>query len=318
MAELGFIRNVSIIAHVDHGKSTLADRLIERCGGLSAREMREQVLDRMGLERERGITIKAQTVRLHWQDATQTSWVLNLVDTPGHVDFSYEVSRALAACEGSLLVVDASQGVEAQTLSTAWTAVGYNHELLAVLNKIDLASADAARVRQQLADSLGMQEADTLEISAKSGLGIDALLATLVSRLPAPSGTANGLLRALVVDSWYDSYLGVMMLLRIVDGVLKKGDRVRLLASVGGREMVIDELGVFTPKRERRDALMSGEIGYIVAGFKSVSHCRVGDTVVHSDGKPPIALPGFKLIGLLCFVVYFRMIVPNMPSYGIL
>ena len=301
MAEVDgrFIRNVAIIAHVDHGKSTLADRLIELCGGLSSREMKAQVLDSMGLERERGITIKAQTVRLHWQDKKGQAWVINLVDTPGHVDFSYEVSRALAACEGSLLVVDASQGVEAQTLSVAWTAVDYDHQLLAVLNKMDLPSADKARVCGQLDDSLGLPEDETLSISAKSGMGIEDLLQALVSRLPPPSGVRADPLRGLVVDSWYDSYLGVMILLRVKDGILRQGDRVRLLASAGGKEFVVDSLGVFTPKRQPRTELVAGEIGYVVVGFKSPGLCRVGDTLAHGKDKSGdknlvSPLPGFK------------------------
>ncbi|MBC6496924.1 MAG: elongation factor 4 [Alphaproteobacteria bacterium GM7ARS4] len=289
-----FIRNVAIIAHVDHGKSTLADRLIERCGGLSSREMKAQVLDSMGIERERGITIKAQTVRLSWRDKGGLAWTINLLDTPGHVDFSYEVSRALAACEGSLLVVDATQGVEAQTLANTWTAVGYDHGLVVALNKMDLASADKGRVCEQLQGSLGIDGDTVLPISAKTGAGIDDVLQAMVSHLPCPQGDVGGTLRALVVDSWYDNYVGVVILVRVVDGVLKRGERVRLRSVEEGKGVVVEHLGVFTPKRQERESLQAGEIGFIISGFKHVQSLRVGDTVIHDRLPLAAALPGFR------------------------
>ncbi len=286
------IRNFAIIAHIDHGKSTLADRLIQICGGLSEREMKAQVLDSMDLERERGITIKAQTVRLDYRARDGKDYQLNLIDTPGHVDFTYEVSRSLAACEGSLLIVDASQGVEAQTLANVYKAIDNNHEIVPVLNKIDLPAADPDRVRQQIEDVIGLDASDALEISAKSGLGVDEVLEAIVHRLPAPRGDPQATLKALLVDSWYDPYLGVVVLTRVVDGKLSKGQRVRLMST--GAAHLIDRVGIFRPKQEMRDSLNTGEIGFFTAAIKEVADTRVGDTI--TDEKRPTAqpLPGFQ------------------------
>ena len=265
--DLSHIRNFAIIAHIDHGKSTLADRLIQFCGGLEAREMREQVLDSMDIERERGITIKAQTVRLNYKAKNGEAYVLNLMDTPGHVDFAYEVSRSLAACEGSLLVVDASQGVEAQTLANVYQALDANHEIVPVLNKIDLPAADAPRVKQQIEDVIGLDASDAVEISAKTGINIEGVLEALVARLPAPKGDAEAPLKALLVDSWYDAYLGVVILVRVRDGVLKTGAKIRMMAS--GASYPVERVGVFTPKALTTGELGPGEIGFITAGIKA-------------------------------------------------
>ncbi len=289
---LSRIRNFSIIAHIDHGKSTLADRLIQACGGLSAREMKEQVLDSMELERERGITIKAQTVRLDYRARDGTLFELNLIDTPGHVDFAYEVNRSLAACEGSLLVVDATQGVEAQTLANVYQALDNDHEVVPVLNKIDLPAAEPDRVRQQIEDVIGLDAHDALEISAKTGKGIEDVLEAIVTRLPAPKGEARAPLKALLVDSWYDSYLGVVVLVRIFDGVLHKGQRVRLMST--GAAYQIDRVGIFRPKQEMRDRLGPGEIGFFTASIREVADTRVGDTVTEERKPANAALPGFK------------------------
>jgi GTP-binding protein LepA len=289
---LSHIRNFSIIAHIDHGKSTLADRLIQACGGLSAREMKEQVLDSMELERERGITIKAQTVRLDYRARDGTLFELNLIDTPGHVDFAYEVNRSLAACEGSLLVVDATQGVEAQTLANVYQALDNDHEVVPVLNKIDLPAAEPDRVRQQIEDVIGLDAHDALEISAKTGKGIEDVLEAIVTRLPAPKGEARAPLKALLIDSWYDSYLGVVVLVRIFDGVLHKGQRVRLMST--GAAYQIDRVGIFRPKQEMRDRLGPGEIGFFTASIREVADTRVGDTVTEERKPANAALPGFK------------------------
>ena len=292
MTDTAHIRNFAIIAHIDHGKSTLADRLIELCGGLSAREMREQVLDTMELERERGITIKAQTVRLHYRAGDGETYVLNLMDTPGHVDFAYEVNRSLAACEGSVLLVDASQGVEAQTLANVYQALEVDHEVIVVLNKIDLQAAEPERVRQQVEDIIGLDTSDARLISAKTGEGVEAVLEALVTRLPPPLGDRNKPLAALLVDSWYDPYLGVMILVRVQDGVLKKGQRVRMMAA--GTAHPVERVGVFSPKPEAVDELGPGEIGFITAGIKAVAETNVGDTI--TDDRRPAAepLPGFR------------------------
>ena len=289
---LSRIRNFSIIAHIDHGKSTLADRLIQACGGLSAREMKEQVLDSMELERERGITIKAQTVRLDYRARDGTLFELNLIDTPGHVDFAYEVNRSLAACEGSLLVVDATQGVEAQTLANVYQALDNDHEVVPVLNKIDLPAAEPDRVRQQIEDVIGLDAHDALEISAKTGKGIEDVLEAIVTRLPAPKGEARAPLKALLIDSWYDSYLGVVVLVRIFDGVLHKGQRVRLMST--GAAYQIDRVGIFRPKQEMRDRLGPGEIGFFTASIREVADTRVGDTVTEERKPANAALAGFK------------------------
>ena len=292
MTDLSRIRNFAIIAHIDHGKSTLADRLIQICGGLSDREMQEQVLDNMDIERERGITIKAQTVRLSYKAQDGETYILNLMDTPGHVDFSYEVSRSLAACEGSLLVVDASQGVEAQTLANVYQAIDNDHEIVPVLNKIDLPAAEPERIRAQIEDVIGIDASAALEISAKTGVGVGAVLEALVTRLPLPVGEASVPLKALLVDSWYDPYLGVVILLRVRDGAVRKGMKVRMMAS--GGVYTVERVGVFTPKPENIDTLGPGEIGFITAAIKHVADCRVGDTL--TNHKTPTADPllGFK------------------------
>lgn len=286
------IRNFSIIAHIDHGKSTLADRLIQTCGGLTVREMKEQVLDTMELERERGITIKAQTVRLDYKARDGHIYELNLIDTPGHVDFAYEVNRSLAACEGSLLVVDASQGVEAQTLANVYQALENDHEIITVLNKIDLPAAEPDRIKTQIEDVIGLDASDSLEISAKTGIGIEDVLEAIVNRLPAPKGEADVPLKAMLVDSWYDAYLGVIVLVRVIDGHLKKGQKVRLMSS--GADYLIDRVGIFRPKQEMRKSLGPGEIGFFTAAIKEVADTRVGDTV--TDVRTPTAEPleGFQ------------------------
>ncbi|UTD26579.1 translation elongation factor 4 [Bradyrhizobium sp. WD16] len=286
------IRNFSIVAHIDHGKSTLADRLIQTTGGLAEREMKEQVLDSMDIERERGITIKAQTVRLNYHAKDGKDYVFNLMDTPGHVDFAYEVSRSLAACEGSLLVVDASQGVEAQTLANVYQALDNNHEIVPVLNKIDLPAAEPDKIKQQIEDVIGIDASDAVMISAKTGLGIGDVLEAIVNRLPPPKGDREAPLTALLVDSWYDVYLGVVVLVRIVDGVLRKGQRIRMLGTNAAYD--VERVGYFTPKMTQVEELGPGEIGFITAAIKEVADTRVGDTI--TDDRRPVAemLPGFK------------------------
>ena len=291
MTDLDHIRNFAIIAHIDHGKSTLADRLIQLCGALQEREMKEQVLDSMDLERERGITIKAQTVRLVYKAGDGETYQLNLIDTPGHVDFSYEVSRSLAACEGSLLLVDASQGVEAQTLANVYMAVDNDHEIIPVLNKIDLPAAEPERIREQIEEVVGLDASDAIDISAKTGAGVPEVLEALVQRLPPPAGQADRPLKALLVDSWYDNYLGVITLVRIIDGVLKAGTKVRMMGS--GAVHQVDKVGFFTPKMTSCGALGPGEIGYLTASIKSVADCRVGDTITEERRPAEAPLPGF-------------------------
>ncbi len=286
------IRNFSIIAHIDHGKSTLADRLIQACGGLTDREMTAQVLDNMDLEKERGITIKAQTVRLAYKAKDGLTYELNLMDTPGHVDFAYEVSRSLAACEGSLLVVDASQGVEAQTLANVYQAMDANHEIVPVLNKIDLPAAEPDRVKQQIEDVIGLPADDAVMISAKTGLNIEGVLEALVTRLPPPKGNAAAPLTALLVDSWYDQYLGVVILVRVRDGRLKRGMKIRMMSN--GASHAVEQVGVFTPKMIPTDDLGPGEMGYITAAIKTVADCNVGDTITDDRHPAEVALPGFK------------------------
>lgn len=289
---LSQIRNFSIIAHIDHGKSTLADRLIQACGALTDREMKAQILDNMELERERGITIKAQTVRLTYPAKDGKTYILNLMDTPGHVDFAYEVSRSLAACEGSLLVVDASQGVEAQTLANVYQAIDANHEIVPVLNKVDLPAADVERVKAQIEDVIGIPADDAVEVSAKTGLNIEAVLDALVTRLPPPQGDEKAPLKALLVDSWYDAYLGVIILVRVKEGRLKKGSKIRMMST--GAVHHVDQVGVFLPAMSQVDDLGPGEMGYINAAIKTVADCNVGDTVTddHRPASEPLA--GFK------------------------
>ena len=292
MTNLKNIRNFAIIAHIDHGKSTLADRLIQHCGGLSAREMSEQVLDTMDLERERGITIKAQTVRLSYKARNGNTYSLNLMDTPGHVDFSYEVSRSLAACEGSLLIVDSSQGVEAQTLANAYLAIDAGHEILTILNKIDLPASEPEKVREQIEEVIGIDASNAVEISAKSGKGIEDALEELILSLPPPEGNPESQLQALLVDSWYDAYLGVVALIRIKNGRVRKGQKIRMMATE--KSYQVDRVGVFTPAQTEKDSLETGEIGFITASIRSVIDCQVGDTV--TDDRDPVHEPlaGFK------------------------
>jgi GTP-binding protein LepA len=286
------IRNFSIIAHIDHGKSTLADRFIQMCGGLAAREMAEQVLDSMDLERERGITIKAQTAALSYQAKDGTTYLLNLIDTPGHVDFSYEVSRSLAACEGALLVVDASQGVEAQTVANCYTAIEQGVEVIPVLNKIDLPSADPEKAIQEIEDVIGIEAGDALRVSAKTGENVDAILEAVIARIPAPKGDASQKLRALIIDSWFDNYVGVVMLVRVMDGALRPRERIQLMST--GSTYLCDQLGVFTPKATSREILSAGEVGYVTAGIKELRAAKVGDTITLADNPAAQALPGFK------------------------
>src|SRR5437016_6316698 len=293
-APISNIRNFSIVAHIDHGKSTLAERLIQMTGGLTDREMagKEQVLDSMDIERERGITIKAQTVRLNYRAKDGKDYIFNLMDTPGHVDFAYEVSRSLAACEGSLLVVDASQGVEAQTLANVYQALDNNHEIVPVLNKVDLPAAEPDKVKQQIEDVIGLDASNAILISAKTGENVPEVLEGIVTRLPPPRGDRAAPLKALLVDSWYDPYLGVVVLLRVVDGVLKRGQRIRMIGT--GAAYEVDRVGVFTPKMVDVDELGPGEIGFLTASIKEVADTRVGDTI--TDDRKPVstALPGFR------------------------
>lgn len=292
MQDLAKIRNFAIIAHIDHGKSTIADRIIETCGGLERREMTEQVLDSMDIEKERGITIKAQTVRLKYKAKDGEEYLLNLIDTPGHVDFSYEVSRSLAACEGSVLVVDATQGVEAQTLANVYLAIDNDHEIVPALNKVDLPSADVEKVKSQIEDVIGIDASGAVETSGKTGLGVPELLEAIVQHLPAPKGDVNAPLEALLIDSWYDSYLGVIILVRIKDGSLRKKQVIRMMSN--NAVYSVDRIGVFTPKMQDVEELTAGEVGFITASIKSVGDCSVGDTI--TDNKRPCeqALPGFK------------------------
>jgi GTP-binding protein LepA len=292
MTDLAHIRNFSIIAHIDHGKSTLADRLIQTCGGLTAREMKEQVLDSMDIERERGITIKAQTVRLTYKAKNGETYQLNLMDTPGHVDFAYEVSRCLAACEGSLLVVDASQGVEAQTLANVYQAIDNHHEIVPILNKIDLPAAEPDRVKQQIEDVIGIDASHAVEISAKTGLNIGDVLEAVVERLPAPKGDETAPLKAMLIDSWYDAYLGVIILVRVVDGKLKAKQQIKMMSN--GSTYDVERVGVFTPKAETVPDLGPGEVGFMTAGIKAVADCKIGDTLTEERRPAAAALPGFK------------------------
>ena len=292
MRDLSSIRNFSIIAHIDHGKSTLADRLIQFCGGLSDREMKEQVLDSMELERERGITIKAQTVRLNYTSKKGKKYILNIMDTPGHVDFAYEVSRSLAACESSLLIVDSTQGVEAQTLANAYQAINNDHDILPVLNKADLPSSEPEKIKEQIEDVLGIDSSDSSLVSAKTGRGVEELLEKIVKNLPAPKGQIDEPLKCMLVDSWYDSYLGVVVLVRVINGKLNKNQKIRFMAA--GATHTIDRVGIFSPKPIEVEYLGPGEIGFINSGIKSVSDCKVGDTITEDKNPTKVPLPGFK------------------------
>ena len=292
MSDIDKVRNFAIIAHIDHGKSTIADRMIQICGGLSKREMREQVLDSMDIERERGITIKAQTVKLNYKSKDGKEYILNIIDTPGHVDFSYEVSRSLLACEGSVLIVDSSQGVEAQTLANVYQALDINHHIIPVLNKIDLPASDTDKVKKQIEDVIGIETSKAISCSGKTGEGIEEILESIVKDMPPPKGDQSSRLKSLLVDSWYDSYLGVVILVRILDGKIKKGMKVKLMST--NQDYEIEKVGVFTPKPKDVEELNSGEIGFIITGIKSLSETKVGDTIC--DPKDPInkPLPGFK------------------------
>ncbi len=286
------IRNFSIIAHIDHGKSTLADRLIHKCGGLTDREMKEQVLDSMDIERERGITIKAQTVRLNYKAKDGKKYILNIIDTPGHVDFSYEVSRSLYACEGSILIVDSTQGVEAQTLANVYQALEINHEIIPVLNKIDLPASDIDRTKKQIEDVIGIGTEDAIPCSGKTGEGVEEILEKIIKKLPPPKGKENDSLKCLLVDSWYDSYLGVVTLVRVIDGIISKNMRIKMMST--NQEYLVEKVGVFTPKPKNIESLSSGEIGFIITGIKNLSETKVGDTICDANKPLKQLLPGFK------------------------
>jgi GTP-binding protein LepA len=303
MTDLKHIRNFSIIAHIDHGKSTLADRLIQRTGGLAEREMSAQVLDNMDIEKERGITIKAQTVRLEWVAADGENYTLNLMDTPGHVDFAYEVSRSLAACEGALLVVDAAQGVEAQTLANVYQSIEHDHEIVPVINKIDLPAAEPERVRAEIEEVIGIDASEAVLASAKSGIGIDEVLQTIVDKIPPPKGDRDAPLKAMLVDSWYDPYLGVVILIRVIEGQLKRGQLIKFMAT--GTQHLVDRVGCFRPKIEQLEGLGAGEIGFITAQIKEVAQTRVGDTITDAKRPTAEALPGFKLVQPVVFCGLF-------------
>ncbi len=292
MSNLNNIRNFAIIAHIDHGKSTIADRIIHKCGGLTEREMKDQVLDSMDIERERGITIKAQTVKLNYKAKDGKEYILNIIDTPGHVDFSYEVSRSLYACEGSILIVDSTQGVEAQTLANVYQALDINHEIIPVLNKIDLPASDLDRTKKQIEDVIGIDTSNAVPCSGKTGEGIEDILEQIVSTLPPPKGGTKELLKCLLVDSWYDSYLGVIILVRVIDGTLKKNMKIKMMST--NQEYLVEKVGVFTPKAKDIDELKSGEIGFIITGIKNLSDTKVGDTICEAQSPLKKALPGFK------------------------
>ena len=292
MSDINNVRNFAIIAHIDHGKSTIADRMIQTCGGLSEREMKEQVLDSMDIERERGITIKAQTVKLNYKSKDGNTYKLNIIDTPGHVDFSYEVSRSLLACEGSVLIVDSSQGVEAQTLANVYQALDSDHHIIPVLNKIDLPASDVEKVKKQIEDVIGIDTSKAISCSGKTGEGIQEILETIVKDLPAPKGNLPSKLKSLLVDSWYDSYLGVVILVRVIDGKIRKGMKIKLMST--NRDYEIEKVGIFTPKAQDIDELSAGEIGYIITGIKSLSETKVGDTICDSSDPIEKPLPGFK------------------------
>ena len=292
MSTIDHIRNFAIIAHIDHGKSTIADRIIHRCGGLTEREMKDQVLDSMDIERERGITIKAQTVKLNYKAKDGKNYILNIIDTPGHVDFSYEVSRSLYACEGSILIVDSTQGVEAQTLANVYQALDINHEIVPVLNKIDLPASDTDKTKKQIEDVIGIDTNSSINCSGKTGEGIDEILEQIIKILPPPKGTINEILKCLLVDSWYDSYLGVVILVRVIDGKISKNMKIKMMST--NQEYVIEKVGVFTPKPKNIEELNTGEIGFIITGIKNLSETKVGDTICEANNPLKAALPGFK------------------------
>jgi len=294
MTDLSHLRNFSIIAHIDHGKSTLADRFIQICGGLSERDMEEQVLDSMDLERERGITIKAQSVSLEYQAKNGETYVLNFIDTPGHVDFSYEVSRSLSACEGALLVVDAAQGVEAQSVANCYTAIEQGLEVVPVLNKVDLPSAEPDRVKQEIEDIIGIEAIDAVEVSAKTGLGIEELLERLINRIPPPKGDPEQPLQALIIDSWFDNYVGVISLVRVMQGSLRRRQKIRVMST--GRDFQAEKIGIFTPRREEREQLKAGDVGFVIAGIKDIDGAPVGDTITLTDRQASEVLPGFQKV----------------------
>ncbi len=292
MSTIDNIRNFAIIAHIDHGKSTIADRIIHKCGGLTEREMKAQVLDSMDIERERGITIKAQTVKLNYKSKNGKNYILNIIDTPGHVDFSYEVSRSLYACEGSILIVDSTQGVEAQTLANVYQALDTNHEIIPVLNKIDLPASEIEKTKNQIEDVIGIDTSNAVPCSGKTGEGVDEILEKIIETLPPPTGNQNQILKCLLVDSWYDSYLGVVILIRVIDGKIKKSMKIKMMST--GQDYIIEKVGVFTPKPKDIDELNSGEIGFIITGIKNLSETKVGDTICETDKPLKEALPGFK------------------------
>ena len=294
MSDLSHIRNFSIIAHIDHGKSTLADRFIQRCGGLSDREMEAQILDSLDIERERGITIKAQSVTLHYVSSSGQKYQLNFIDTPGHVDFTYEVSRSLSACEGALLVVDAGQGVEAQSVATCYTAIDQGLEVIPVLNKMDLPQAEPERVRMEIEEIIGLDATDAVCVSAKTGMGVDQILEDIIAKVPPPEGDQKAELKALIIDSWFDNYLGVVSLVRVYEGTLRKGDKIK--AKSIGKGHTVDSVGVFTPKRYELEELAAGEVGFIVAGIKDIHGAPVGDTIVLANNSEVEALSGFRKI----------------------
>ena len=292
MDNIDNIRNFAIIAHIDHGKSTIADRIIHKCGGLTDREMKAQVLDSMDIERERGITIKAQTVKLTYKSKNGNEYILNIIDTPGHVDFSYEVSRSLYACEGSILIVDSTQGVEAQTLANVYQALDMNHEIIPILNKIDLPASDLDRTSKQIEDVIGIDTKNAIPCSGKTGEGIDDILENIVNNLPAPKGEKNNKLKCLLVDSWYDTYLGVVTLVRVIDGKINKNMKIKMMST--NQEYIVEKVGVFTPKPKDINELNSGEIGFIITGIKNLSDTKVGDTICEADNPLEKTLPGFK------------------------
>jgi GTP-binding protein LepA len=313
MTDISLIRNFSIVAHIDHGKSTLADRLIQTCGGLADREMKEQVLDSMDIERERGITIKAQTVRLNYKHTDGKNYILNIIDTPGHVDFSYEVSRSLAACEGSLLVVDSTQGVEAQTLANVYQALDNNHEIITVLNKSDLPASEPDRVKSQIEDVIGIDTSKAILASGKTGEGVKDILGAIVDSLPAPKGNLNNSLKALLVDSWYDSYLGVVILVRVIDGKIKKKDQIVMMSNNARHD--VERVGIFSPKPTDIEEIGPGEIGFMVTGIKDLSDTKVGDTITSFKNPVKNPLPGFKPSKPVVFCGLFPI---DSSDYGLL